>query len=124
MKSLLLIPMIWSAGSAVAQSHDGHHEHHPHPEPAETPPVEDHSTMDHSTMDHSQMNHSPTPEASELRDPHAYSGGFTQHQHPYLTPGMPPHMHDGDNIFWTFGMEKLETSFAKDKALICTVSAE
>jgi copper resistance protein B len=45
-----------------------------------------------------------------LRDPHAYSGGYTYHLHPYLDPQVPGHAHGGDNPYLAITMERFEVA--------------
>ena len=71
----------------------------------------DHGEMDHSQMDHSQMDHGAmdsVPQKGGLRDPHAYSSGYTLHSGPYVLEDA-KHMHAGDTAnFHALAFDRLE----------------
>ncbi|RZA15538.1 MAG: copper resistance protein B [Proteobacteria bacterium] len=49
------------------------------------------------------------------RDPHAHSGGYTQHSNPYLVEGMPAHSHGGDDSYLALLMERFEIVGTRDE---------
>ncbi|RZA19625.1 MAG: copper resistance protein B [Proteobacteria bacterium] len=62
---------------------------------------------------------SPTPQTQEAddgpRDPHANSGGYTQHSNPYVVQGMSEHSHGGDDSYLALLMERFEIVGTKDE---------
>lgn len=89
MKHAIFLSALLTTSASAQHEHHGHHDHQ-----AEEPVAS---------------------EESELRDPHAYSGGYTSHSSPYHDPEMPPHLHGTDDLYWALKFDRLEFVSAKEE---------